>query len=184
MTPEDHIIQPLIATVAWIIALSVSSCLVSDTVMTVKGLGLYSAAEDTLHQGQHYISVVPLKLPVIKVTTMRKANQLSSRAVRVDRPCRGTKRFLHRFLWKALSKPADLTQCWTVSTPLSRLILGKMVDSSFAGNSSCGRLEFTMDWGCFQMTTSHCEQCWKWNTIVILTAVHHREISLLLRIVS
>lgn len=153
--------------------------------MTVKDVGLYSAAEDTLHQGQHYVSVVPLKLPLIKVTTMRKANQVSSRAAWVDRPCRWTKRFLHRFLWKDLSKPADLTQFLSVPTPLSRLILGKMWSIPYSqGNSSCGQLEFMMDWVCFQMTTSHCGQCWKWNTVVILTAFHHREISLFLKIVS
>lgn len=74
MTPKDHIIEPLIVTVARIITVSVSSRLISDTVMAVKDLGAFSAAEDTLHQGQHYVNVILFKHPLFKVITLRKVN--------------------------------------------------------------------------------------------------------------
>lgn len=74
MTPEDRIIEPLIVTVAWIITVSISSRLISDTVMAVKDLGAFSAAEDTLHQGQRYVNDVLFKHPLFMVITLRKVN--------------------------------------------------------------------------------------------------------------
>lgn len=64
--------------------------------MAVKDLGAFSAAEDTLQQGQHYVNVILFRHPLFKVITMRKDNLTFLCAVTmtvIERRYRGTKRF-------------------------------------------------------------------------------------------
>lgn len=114
--------------------MSASSCCVNDTVMAVKEQGAFSAAEDTLHQGQRQrhpqYNEKAQSDSLLLLPWMEESKEKDF-----------TFDFLERFFLKQLIWHSSLT----VLTPLSRvindLIFKKEGDSHFTGTDSCGQLQ-------------------------------------------